>query len=227
MLRLRPALLSSILALATLACSELPVAAAFAPSRPPLASPIIHPSVGSNGKVDATNKLSSDDDIRIRGINPNHRRGSSLSMIPSPLSIDTLHHQYLSSPSSLFLPSILTSFDEVKDREEAFTDQVSFSELTSDPFLQAAFVASAVAIVLLVAAKAVVNQMDKAVEQVALDFDRVMKLKYAKKWDKFMIGKEGEDEADRIQRVVEEMERLTKEEPEFMERVMQDIERMQ
>lgn len=147
-------------------------------------------------------------------------------MIPSPLSIDTLHHQYLSSPS-LLLPSILTSFDEVKDREEAFTDQVSFPELTSDPFLQAAFVASAVAIVLLVAAKAVVNQMDKAVEQVALDFDRVMKLKYAKKWVKFTIGKDDEDEADRIQRVLEEMERLTKEEPEFMERVMQDIDRMQ
>jgi hypothetical protein len=34
-----------------------------------------------------------------------------------------------------------------------------------------------------------------------------------------------EKEGDRIQSIVEEMERLTKEEPEFFERVMRDVER--
>ena len=77
--------------------------------------------------------------------------------------------------------------------------------------------------------------MDEAVQKTAIDFDRVMKTKYSKKWvdiikmeeelegDDFAIKEE--KEGDRIQRIVEEMERLTKEEPEFFERVMRDVER--
>lgn len=110
---------------------------------------------------------------------------------------------------------------------------MSLSDITSDPVLQVAFAASAVAVILLFAAKAVVTQMDEAVEKVAVDFDRVMKQKYAKKWRKFMTDDEDGDgtvsvdpekEGDRIQRIVEEMERLRNEEPEFMERVMRDVE---
>ena len=75
--------------------------------------------------------------------------------------------------------------------------------------------------------------MDEAVQKTAIDFDRVMKLKYSKKW-KDIIEMEDElvgavdreeKEGDRIQRIVEEMERLTKEEPEFFERVMRDVDR--
>ena len=139
----------------------------------------------------------------------------------------------LPSPS-IYLPSIITSSsDEVvmpDDISEAFQDTVSISDLTSDPTLQIAFAAAGVAIVLLVVAKAIVQQMDDAVQKVAVDFDKVMTLKYAKKWRKFIPGEEGsivvESEKDRIQKILEEMEGLSKEEPEFMERVMQDIERM-
>ena len=117
---------------------------------------------------------------------------------------------------------------------EAFQDQVSLSDLTSDPALQTAFAAAAAAIILLFAAKAIVQQMDDAVSKVAVDFDRIMTLKYPKKWQKFIVDTDnGEDgvaplynDADRIQKIVEEMEVISKEDPEFMERVMKDIERM-
>ena len=75
--------------------------------------------------------------------------------------------------------------------------------------------------------------MDEAVQKTAIDFDRVMKLKYSKKWKDIIEMEEElvgavdreEKEGDRIQRIVEEMERLTKEEPEFFERVMRDVDR--
>ena len=97
--------------------------------------------------------------------------------------------------------------------------------------MQASFAASAVAIIILFVLKSVVTKMDDAVEKVAIAFDRMMKLKYPKKWEKFMV-EEGEesasmDEGDRIQMIVEQMEKYREEEPEFMERVMRDIDRMQ
>ncbi|KAL9187709.1 hypothetical protein ACHAXT_006087 [Thalassiosira profunda] len=134
-----------------------------------------------------------------------------------------------SSPLQIFLPSILAAYDETipeYQSEQAFQDQVTLSDLTSDPVLQASFAAAAVAIVGLFVAKAVVTQMDEAVGKVAVDFDRVMKLKYPKKWEKFMDDEDdvesidAETEADRIQL-------LKAEDPQFVERVMQDIERMQ
>lgn len=97
--------------------------------------------------------------------------------------------------------------------------------------MQASFAAAAVAIIILFVLKSVVTKMDDAVEKVAIDFDCVMKLKYPKKWEKIM-AEEGEesasmDEGDRIQMIVEQMEKYREEEPEFMERVMRDIDRMQ
>ena len=73
--------------------------------------------------------------------------------------------------------------------------------------------------------------MDDAVQQTALEFDSVMKTKYPKKWVEFIQSEEElvgvydreAREGDRIQSIVEEMERLTKEEPEFFERVMRDV----
>jgi Cu/Ag efflux protein CusF len=135
------------------------------------------------------------------------------------------------------IPSLFTAYDDsvpVYQAEDAFTDQVSLSDITSDPILQASFAAAGIAIIILFILKAVVTKMDDAVEKVAIDFDRVMRLKYSKKWERFMVEEKGEGDAaddgkegDRIQLIVEEMERLRKEDPEFMDRVMLDIERMQ
>ena len=174
--------------------------------------------------------LSETNNVPVRGFR-NHRNIISAYALPSYLSFDAMtHHVVASSSPSFFLPSTIISYDEAIPAEEAFQDQVSLSDLTSDPVLQIAFAASVAAIILLFVAKAIVTSMDEAVGQVALDFDRVMKLKYPKKWAKFIESDDEvsgeESEADRIQRIVEEMEILSKEEPEFMERVMQDIERM-
>lgn len=150
-------------------------------------------------------------DGKVSNHGPQINKQLPLHMLPSP---------------PTFLPSIIiSSSDEVvmpDDISEAFQDTVSISDLTSDPMLQIAFAAAGAAIVLLVVAKAIVQQMDDAVQKVAVDFDKVMTIK--------IPGEEGsiivESEEDRIQKILEEMEVLSKEEPEFMERVMQDIERM-
>ena len=146
---------------------------------------------------------------------------SSLSMLPSQSQLfDTVNH----------IPSLLTSYDETIP-EEAFQDQVSLSDIASDPVMQISFAAAAIAIIILFVLKSVVTKMDEAVEKVAVDFDRVMTLKYPKKWERFMVKEGGEtaimDEGDRIQMIVEQMETYKKEEPAFYERVMRDIERMQ
>ena len=146
---------------------------------------------------------------------------TTLSMLPSQSSqlFDAVNH----------IPSLLTSYDEPLT-EEAFQDQVSLADITSDPVMQSSFAAAAVAIIILFVLKSVVTKMDDAVEKVAIDFDRVMKLKYPKKWEKFM-AEDGDvtvmDEGDRIQMIVEQMEKYREEEPEFMERVLRDIDRMQ
>eukprot|EP00984_Skeletonema_dohrnii_P006475 scaffold2314_cov126-Skeletonema_dohrnii-CCMP3373.AAC.7 len=144
----------------------------------------------------------------------------SLSMLPSQSHLfDTVNQ----------IPSLLTSYDETIP-EEAFQDQVSLSDIASDPVMQISFAAAAIAIIILFVLKSVVTKMDEAVEKVAVDFDRVMKLKYPKKWERFMV-EDGDDaridEGDRIQMIVEQMEKYREEEPAFMERVMQDIDRMQ
>lgn len=121
----------------------------------------------------------------------------------------------------------------------SFGDQVSFSDIISDPVLQVGFAVSALAIVGLFVAKKVVTEMDAAVGKVAKDFDKIMMLQYAKKWRKTM-GDDFVDEAEelaftfdeeregnRIQKIVEAMEVFTNEEPEFMERVMLDVNRLQ
>lgn len=78
------------------------------------------------------------------------------------------------------IPSLLTAYDDsvpVYQAEDAFTDQVSLADITSDPILQASFAAAGIAIIILFVLKAVVTKMDDAVEKVAIDFDRVMRLK--------------------------------------------------
>mmetsp|Transcript_17073 Transcript_17073/g.26723 ORF Transcript_17073/g.26723 Transcript_17073/m.26723 type:complete len:183 (-) Transcript_17073:556-1104(-) len=152
------------------------------------------------------------------------------------------HLQKLSTTQSSMLPSQSQLFDTVNHNipsllisetlpEEAFQDQVSLSDLTSDPVMQASFAAAAIAIIILFVLKSVVTKMDDAVEKVAIDFDRVMKMKYKKKWERFMVEEGDEtalmDEGDRIQMIVEQMELYRDEEPAFYERVMRDIERMQ
>ena len=74
--------------------------------------------------------------------------------------------------------------DEVLEYEQnnAFNDSVSLTDLMYDPILQVAVGGTIVIIGGLFLAKAIVTEMDEAVVKVATDFDRVMTLKYEKKW---------------------------------------------
>ena len=94
-----------------------------------------------------------------------------------------------------------------------------------DPILQVAVGGTIVIIGGLFLAKAIVTEMDEAVVKVAKDFDRVMTLKYEKKW-KYAEKDLSMTSEDRTQAIVQEMTRIEREEPEFYQRVMSDIERM-
>ena len=117
--------------------------------------------------------------------------------------------------------------DEVLEYEQnnAFNDSVSLTDLMYDPILQVAVGGTIVIIGGLFLAKAIVTEMDEAVVKVAKDFDRVMTLKYEKKW-KYAEKDLSMTSEDRTQAIVQEMTRIEREEPEFYQRVMSDIERM-
>ncbi|KAL3799136.1 hypothetical protein HJC23_002264 [Cyclotella cryptica] len=206
-------------------------AIAFVPPRASLllsSSSVRQKIVSSAGSINWSCRIDCTEDFRLAA--------TSLSTTPvSSLTGELTNRESFISPS-LIIPSVLTGHDEIPEFQAnaAFQDQVTLTDLTSDPALQAAFAASVIAIVLLFIAKSIVTQMDDAVQKTAMDFDRVMKTKYARKWGAFTEEEEEkvggafdreEREADRIQRIVEEMERLMKEEPEFFERVMRDVDR--
>lgn len=128
---------------------------------------------------------------------------------------------------ALSLPTAMLIADEVLEYEQnnAFNDSVTLTDLMYDPILQVAVGGTIVLIGGLFLAKAIVTEMDEAVVKVAKDFDRVMKLKYKTKW-KFAEDDLSMTSEDRTRAVVEEMTRIEREEPEFYQRVMSDIEQM-
>ena len=130
------------------------------------------------------------------------------------------------STEALSLPTMFIA-DEVLEYEQnnAFNDSVSLTDLMYDPILQVAVGGTIVIIGGLFLAKAIVTEMDEAVVKVAKDFDRVMTLKYEKKW-KYAEKDLSMTSEDRTQAIVQEMTRIEREEPEFYQRVMSDIERM-
>ncbi|EJK48366.1 hypothetical protein THAOC_32846 [Thalassiosira oceanica] len=134
-----------------------------------------------------------------------------------------MHALALSLPT---MPTMLIS-NEVLEYEQnnAFNDSVTLTDLMYDPILQVAVGGTIVLIGGLFLAKAIVTEMDEAVVKVAKDFDRVMKLKYTSKW-KFAEDDLSMTSEDRTRAVVEEMTRIEREEPEFYQRVMSDIEQM-
>ena len=122
-------------------------------------------------------------------------------------------------------PSVLSSAGEdiaaVVDRadipvEEAFQDTISF---TDGPVgvLVAAF---AVFVVLAVGFKAVMGQMDSAIEQVIADFESTMKQFYPERWEEIeqssLEGLEGDARDIELLRVMEE---LQQKDPAFMSQV--------
>ena len=103
--------------------------------------------------------------------------------------------------------------------EEAFKDDIQFL----DPTIKLELGIFGVAVLLLVAANALLGQMDNAIEKVLGDFERAMKSKYASRWIEIEEELEGLEDAERTQKLGAIMERMQREEPKLMERVNADM----
>lgn len=106
--------------------------------------------------------------------------------------------------------------------EEAFKDDIQFL----DPTIQLELGIFAAVVLLLVAANALLGQMDGAIEKVLGDFEKVMKNKYASRWIEIEEELEGLNGAERTQKLGIVMDRMQKDEPKLMEKVNADMSSM-
>jgi type IV secretory pathway VirB2 component (pilin) len=127
----------------------------------------------------------------------------------------------LALPASFWeFPSVITS-DNVINRadvpvEEAFQDTISFADGPVG-VLAAAF---GVFVVVAVGLKAVMGQMDTAIEKVLSDFEATMQRYYPKRWKEIEESSlEGLQGDARDIKLLQVMEELQQKEPEFMTRV--------
>lgn len=118
--------------------------------------------------------------------------------------------------------SILVAAADDIGIDEAFTDEIN---LFGDPFIQKMFGVFGVVIVLLLAANALLGQMDGAIQNVLGDFERAMRTRYASRWIEIEEELEGmnidseTESPERTEALMKIMERMEREEPKLMERV--------
>jgi len=108
---------------------------------------------------------------------------------------------------------MLIALNEDIPLEDAFSDQISFTDGPVGVLL-AAF---GLFVVLAVGFKAVMSEMDTAIEKVLQDFEINMKQYHPKRWNKIeekqLAGLTGDE---RDMKLLQVMEQLQKDEPEFM-----------
>ena len=128
----------------------------------------------------------------------------------------------LPPPDLMHVGSILISVSDDIGIEEAFKDDIQFL----DPTIQLELGIFAAVVLLLVAANALLSQMDGAIEKVLGDFEKVMKNKYASRWIEIEEELMGLDDAERTQKLGIIMDRMQKDEPRLMEKVNADMSSM-
>ena len=123
------------------------------------------------------------------------------------------------SPLDLFPVSTTWLADELP--ADAFTDEI---DLFGDSTVQLLVGGFALVVLLLVAAKSLLGQMDAAIESVLVDFENTMKRNHETRWTN--IEKRLEPCAtpdERAQKLFEIMEKLQADEPEFMARLQDEM----
>mmetsp|Transcript_2910 Transcript_2910/g.8488 ORF Transcript_2910/g.8488 Transcript_2910/m.8488 type:complete len:180 (-) Transcript_2910:1009-1548(-) len=144
---------------------------------------------------------------------------------PASLTTSNIHvpvvelHALPPLPDLSHVGSFLISASNDIGIEEAFKDDIQFI----DPTIKLELGVFAAVVLLLVAASALLGQMDNAIEKVLGDFEKTMKSKYASKWIEIEDELEGLGSAERTQKLGAIMERMQKEEPKLMERVNADM----
>eukprot|EP00527_Entomoneis_sp_CCMP2396_P008700 CAMPEP_0198137660 /NCGR_PEP_ID=MMETSP1443-20131203/1139_1 /TAXON_ID=186043 /ORGANISM="Entomoneis sp., Strain CCMP2396" /LENGTH=200 /DNA_ID=CAMNT_0043799169 /DNA_START=82 /DNA_END=684 /DNA_ORIENTATION=+ len=119
-----------------------------------------------------------------------------------------------------FLPSFLTAEDipgdvQLENIPDAFMDQV---DLLNDPLLRNMVAVFGIVILILVGVNALLAQMDSAIANVLVDFEKTMRATYPSRWYELEeeAGLEDLDQIQRSVKLIAIMERLQVEEPEFM-----------
>ncbi len=103
--------------------------------------------------------------------------------------------------------------------EDAFQDDIVLFDST----IQLLAIGFGVLVVLALAAKFLLNQMDSAIEKVLVEFETTMKGKYASRWVSIEAKLDGLVEPERSQRLFAIMEELQVSEPDFMAQVNRDM----
>ena len=125
-------------------------------------------------------------------------------------------------PALSHVGGILISASDDIGIEDSFKDEIQFL----DPTIQLELGIFAAVVLLLVAANALLSQMDGAIEKVLGDFEKVMKNKYASRWIEIEEELEGLDGAERTQKLGIIMDRMQKDEPRLMEKINADMSSM-
>mmetsp|Transcript_10597 Transcript_10597/g.21374 ORF Transcript_10597/g.21374 Transcript_10597/m.21374 type:complete len:215 (-) Transcript_10597:3055-3699(-) len=147
-----------------------------------------------------------------------------LHILPPPVSstIDSVHFNDASASLSHHVSSMLVAAAQDIGIDEAFTDEI---DLFGDPLVQKMVGAFGVVIVVLLAANALLGQMDGAIRNVLGDFEQAMRTRYASRWIEIEeelegLGIDSETESpERTEALMKIMERMEREEPAMMERV--------
>lgn len=123
-------------------------------------------------------------------------------------------------------PSILLT-DEMNSNTEnvpvGFEDAFQDDIVLFDSTIQLLAIGFGVLVVLALAAKFLLNQMDSAIEKVLVEFETTMKGKYASRWVSIEAKLDGLVEPERSQRLFAIMEELQVSEPDFMAQVNRDM----
>jgi len=129
-------------------------------------------------------------------------------------------------PLSILSPSLLLGADTdinpvsvPSGIEDAFTDEI----VLMDPTIRLLLTGFGVVVVLAIAAKFFLSQMDSAIEKVLVEFETTMRRKYASRWVSIEAKLDGLVEPERAQRLFSIMEELNQSEPDFMAKVNRDM----
>ncbi len=128
------------------------------------------------------------------------------------LSLHTQLHSHLSPVHSFYVA--------VDDEVSAFTDQIDYL----DGPVRTMLGVFGVVVVALIGFKLLTDQMDSAIQQVLVDFERTMQTSYPQRWQNdlrpALEGLEGDERQQRLMRLMEDLQRK---DPEFMSRVQQKM----
>jgi hypothetical protein len=150
-----------------------------------------------------------------------HRLGSDCGAVhvhhsPQPLQAFPLLPSFLTADATMITPGDVVA--DVAIIPDAFVDQV---DLVNDPLIQKLVGIFGIVLLLLVGVNALLSQMDSAIENVLVDFERTMRANYPRRWYELEEeeGLEGLDQIQRSVKLIAVMERLQTDDPAFMAKV--------